>query len=91
MEYLNLWVYLREDDPHYLEYPIKTRETADIIFDQQDSDLSTENLHCDCEISLSEANAKLKKILAIAKKLQWSGFGIDSNSELGSYMQHAKE
>ena len=81
-----------ENEPDIYEYPVKTQTTADAIFEELDSDLQPENLHCDGEISPREANAKLKKIFAIARKLQWQGFGIKVDSELGSYLtEYSKE
>ena len=88
VEHLNLWSELHNEGEVY-EYPVTTRHTAQVIFAELESDLSPENLHCDGEITSEEANAKLKKILAIGRSLQWAGFGIDVNSELGSYMAYS--
>ena len=88
VEHLNLWSELHNEGEVY-EYPVKTRHTAQVIFAELDSDLSPENLHCDGEISNEEANAKLKKILAIGRSLQWAGFGVNTESELGSYMAYS--
>lgn len=86
VEHLNLWS-SRHNEGEVYEYPVKTRHTANVIFEQLDSDLSPENLHCDGEISNREAYAKLKAIIKIASLLQKSGFQFSENSELSGWME----
>ena len=86
VEHLNLWSELHNEGEVY-EYPVTTRHTAQVIFAELDSDLSPENLHCDGEISMREANAKLKAILKIALLLNNSGFAIPEHSELTGWLE----
>jgi hypothetical protein len=90
VEHMNFWHQLLDDhETDKYEYPVKSQTTADAIFKELEADLSPENLHCDGEISREEASKKLKKLLAIGKSLQWAGFGINVDSELGSYMAYS--
>ena len=89
--HMNLWFQLQDgnqNEPDIYEYPVRSQATADAIFKELESDLSPENLHNDGEISV-EANAKLKKLLAIGRSLQWAGFGVNTESELGSYIAYS--
>ena len=89
VEHMNYWYSFEHEQSDRYEYPVRCQDTADAVFKQLESDLSPENLHCDGEISNKEANAKLKKLLAIGRSLQWAGFGVNTESELGSYMAYS--
>ena len=92
VEHMNFWYWLNyggDGKSDHYEYPVKSQATADAVFKELESDLSPENLHCDGEISNEKANAKLKKLLAIGRSLQWAGVGVNTESELGSYMAYS--
>lgn len=91
VEHMNYWYSLEhgDDESNHYEYPVRSQATADAIFKELEQDLSPECLHCDGEISVEKANAKLKKLLAIGRSLQWAGFGVNTESELGSYIAYS--
>ena len=53
-----------------------TREDADALFNQIDSMMSPENLHCDGEISITAARKKARALESAIKTLLDMGFNI---------------
>ena len=72
VEYLNNWFSMY--DKKLIQYPVKTVRDAHEIFLELDHELSPENLHCDGEISLVEANKKYWKLHKLGIQLIRKGF-----------------
>ena len=83
VEHMNYWYSFvhGDDESNHYEYPVRSQATADAIFKELEQDLSPECLHCDGEISVKEAKAKLKKLLAIGRSLQSAGFGVNVDED----------
>lgn len=63
-----------EEDP--IDINNLTQEDANTLYEHIDSGLSPENLHCDGEISDSEAMSKYDEYMGVVRVLQHNGFAI---------------
>lgn len=54
-----------------------TQDIVDGLVAQIDNSLSPENLHCDGEISASQARAKYRKLTGALKEIEALGFAIN--------------
>jgi hypothetical protein len=59
-----------------MAFPINNQEDADTIFKDIDCRLSPENLHCDGEISASQADYKYRQLMKAVRKLKKQGFKV---------------
>jgi len=67
VEQRNRWMAIF--DKEAIDFPL-TQEGVDSIIDRLDGDLSPENLHCDGEISHSQAQAKYNFYSLVARELE---------------------
>lgn len=70
----NMFRKWREEEP--LNIDTLTKEQADGLYESIDCGLSPENLHCDGEISRSQAMAKYRNYMGAVKELKKRGFPV---------------
>ena len=72
VDMMNLWS--KHFTGEVIDVDNMTDENAQTIFNKLECDLSPENLHCDGEISRTQARAKERKLMAAGKLLLKMGF-----------------
>lgn len=72
IDHMNQFIEFSNKKP--VNYPVRTNRDAFEVFEELDNHLSPENLHCDGEISLHEANKKYFMLERLGKMLIRKGF-----------------
>lgn len=70
----SFWAKLRGEEP--MDINSLTEAQANKLYDSIDAGMSPENLHCDGEITISQARAKARTYNAAVKELKSMGFAI---------------
>ena len=73
----NVWAGFRGEPA--LDINTLTTDQADVLYERIDMGLSPENLHCDGEISPSQARAKANTYFQAVKELKKRGFPVPAD------------
>jgi len=74
IDHKNLWGSFKKEQP--ININTLTTEQANDLYETIDCGLSPENLHCDGEISRTQAMKKYRAYMGAVKELQKMGFAV---------------